>query len=389
MKQALLDPNTKDAEKVSVATESNAGNDTSLPSAPRGKRKRISTGTRLAQLAVFSRQLFVLTSCGTPLVEAMNALQRQTSNDTWRQVLAEVTEEVERGTSLSAAMAPHPDCFDSVTCTLIAAGEAAGNLEVMLDRLASVTQQRMTMRRSIMGSLTYPILLLSVASIAMVILLLFVIPRFSTMFESLNAPIPPSTQAIIGLSTFLRAYWWGAIPAAIGVVTGIVVLLRRPAGQRFIDRTQMRTPKISGIARSFVTARIVRLLGVLIDARVPLIDALVLTRTAMKNSLYVKMLQDAEDQVTQGEPLSRAFNDPMLISPSVYEALRSGEQGGQLGTLLLNMSDFLDEDNKTTARSLATILEPLILILLGLMIGFVAVSMFLPLFDLTAMAKGS
>ncbi|MCA9297278.1 MAG: type II secretion system F family protein, partial [Phycisphaerales bacterium] len=165
--------------------------------------------------------------------------------------------------------------------------------------------------------------------------------------------------------------------------------LRSPTGQRVIDNVIMRAPKISGIASSFITARIIRLLGVLIDARIPLIEAIGLTRAAMKNSLYIDLLNTAEDAVTQGEPLSAAFNNTLLISPSVYEAIRSGENGSQLGSLLLNMSEFLDEDNKSTARALATILEPLILILLGLMIGFIAISMFLPLFDLTAMAKGS
>ena len=349
---------------------------------------RVSQGKRLNQLAMFSRQLHVLVSTGTPLVQALGALERQVRDATWKSIVGDVRKLVEEGASLSEAMAQYPEHFDSVARSLIAAGESSGNFDSMLDRLALLTRKQLYVRRLVIGAMVYPSLLLVVSLGVLTVMLTFVLPRFVELFESLDMPLPPSTQFLMVVSNVLTGYWW----AVVGGVAGFAFLLRlwmlTPGGRRTWDGFVLSLPQFGKMAKSFATAKVTRLLGVLIQGKVPLLDALHLARHATRNSYYVDLIVKAEDAVTRGEPVSAAFGDERLISPAVYEAMRNGEKSGQIGPLLLHVSDFLDEENEIIVKSLTSILEPLIMIVLGALVGFVAVSMFTPLFDLTSMAQG-
>jgi len=347
------------------------------------RRKR---GSRqLKNLAVFSRQLHVLVASGTPLVEALGALERQTKDNAWRGVLAGVREKVEEGVSLSEAMNAFPGYFDPVCLSLISVGESGGMLPEMLDRVAMLTRKRLQIHNSVVGAMIYPALLISVSLGVLAVMFIFVVPRFAELFKTLDVPLPGSTKALIGVSGFLKAYWWALLLAGGGLVTSAKLWLGTPAGRRSKDTAVLRLPKLGDIARSFSTARIARVLGVLLNSHVPLLEALALTGRAMRNVNYAELIARAEDAVTHGEPLSSAFNDERLIDPSVYQALHNGEQSGHVGEVLINVADFLDEENDVVVRSLTSIIEPVILIFLGALVALVALSMFMPMFDLTAM----
>jgi type IV pilus assembly protein PilC len=333
-------------------------------------------GKRLNQLATFSRQLHVLVSTGTPLVQALMALERQFRDVKWKGIVGDVRKRVEEGASLSDAMSHYPDHFDSVARSLIAAGESSGNFDAMLDRLAVLTRKQLYVRRLVIGALVYPSLLLTVSVGVLVVMLTFVLPRFVELFDSLDMPLPPSTKFLMGVSTVLTGYWWAVLGGIAGLIVGLRFWLLTPGGRRIWDGVVLALPQIGRMARSFATARVTRLLGVLIQGKVPLLDALHLTRHATRNALYVELIVKAEDAVTKGEPVSAAFADERLITPAVYEAMRNGEKSGQIGQLLLHVSDFLDEENEIIVKSLTSILEPLIMIVLGALVGFVAVSMF-------------
>jgi type II secretory pathway component PulF len=222
----------------------------------------------------------------------------------------------------------------------------------------------------------------------LIVLLTFVLPRFAELFKSLDTPLPPTTRGLMWLSAFLRTYWWLVGLGAVGAATGIWSFFRSTAGKRWTDSMVLRIPQFGGIVKSFATARISRLLGILLNGRVPLLEALELTRGACSNWQYAELMEGAVQAVTRGESLALALSDPRLIPPSVHEAILSGERSGQLAPLLTTLSDFMDETNDVTVRSLASVLEPLILVVLGLLVGFVAVSLFTPLFDLTAATGG-
>ena len=361
-----------------------AGAGTALATA----RTRMGRGKRLTQLAAFSRQLHVLVSTGTPLVQALTALERQVRDGEWKEIVADVRKRVEEGASLSDAMSLHPNHFDSVARSLIAAGESSGNFDAMLDRLALLTRKQLYVRRLVIGAMVYPSLLLVVSVGVLVVMLTFVLPRFVELFDSLDMPLPPSTQFLMGVSTVLTGYWWAVLGSSTALIIGLRFWLLTPVGRRAWDGFVLALPQIGRMARSFATARVTRLLGVLIQGKVPLLDALHLTRDATRNIFYAELIVKAEEAVTKGEPVSAAFADERLITPAVYEAMRNGEKSGQIGQLLLHVSDFLDEENEIIIKSLTSILEPLIMIVLGALVGFVAVSMFTPLFDLTSMAQG-
>ena len=351
------------------------------------KGRRFGRGARMRNLTGFARQLHVLLVSGTPLVAAMTALERQAKNERWRAVLTNVRTRVEEGASLSEALKDQPHDFDAVSRSLVAAGESGGNLDSMLDRLASLKRQQLHVYRLVVGSMTYPILLIIVSLGVLAMLLMFVLPRFTMMFEMLDAPLPPTTELLVIFSDLLRRFWWAALILAVGGTVGLRRYLRTPGGRRLWDRALIRLPLVGPVMRSLATARIVRLLGVLLDSHVPLLESLQLTREAAGNVHYADLITHAEQAATRGESLSSALAGPGLISATVIEAIRSGEQSGQLASLLVTVADFHDEDNEVVVKALTNIIGPLILVALGVMVGFVAVSLFLPLFDLTSMTS--
>jgi type II secretory pathway component PulF len=354
----------------------------------RVSHRRMSGSRRLKNLAMFTRQLFVLLSTGTPVTEALGALKRQAKDARWQQIVGELQSAVEQGGSLSDAMADHPQAFDTIYRSLITAGETSGKFEPILERLSQLVRKRLQTRSAVSGALVYPALLLVVAGVVLSLMLVFVLPRFAELFKTLDMPLPPSTQVMMVISDTLRGYWWLILAGGVAIGFATRWWVRTPQGRDAFDSIVLRVPLLGPLVRSFIIARILRLLGVLTDSSVPLLDAIDLTKTTAGNVHYRRLMTNAEDTVTRGEPISSAFSDPTLVSPSVYEAIRSGESTGKLSVIMINMADFLDEENETLLKTVTGLLEPLILIVLGVLVGLVALSMFLPLFDLTAQAGG-
>ena len=336
-------------------------------------------------LMMFTRQLYLLLSTGTPIVQALESLERQLKDPAWASAIADVRKHVEDGNALSEALGQHPRLFDQIYCSLIGAGELSGKLSEMLKRLAALTHKQMQIRNALIGAMIYPSLLICISVIVMLLMLIFVLPRFEQLFVKLDAAVPPSTQAVMWVSHTLRNNWFILIPLVVMSVAGLWWWSRSTAGRQAVDTILLRLPQMGRIVRSFITARLVRLLGILLDSHLPLIDTLSLVRQSIRNHHYVKLIETSEEAVIRGEAISSAFSGTDLIQPAVYEAMRSGEQTGQMATSLIAIADFMDEENDVIVRSLTSILEPLILVVLGGVVGFMAVSMFMPLFDLTSM----
>ena len=356
---------------------------TGEPAGRMGGRSR-----RLQNLAMFTRQLYVLVRSGTPLAQALDALERQTASEAWRNVIVDVRARLENGASLSEAMEAHPECFDSVYRGMIVAGESSGNLAVMLERLAVLVHKRWRLRSSIIGAMIYPCLLVTVSLSVLTGLLIFVVPRFAELFASLDVPLPPTTRILISLSGLLRGYWWALLIALGALILGTRFYVKTPGGKRVLDTLVLRLPRVGRTVRNFATARLIRLLGVLLQSHLHVLEALRLSRGTVRNCHYADLLARAEAAVTRGQPISSAFADTDLVSPAVYEATASGEKSGQIGPLLLTLADFLDDENEISLKVLTGLIEPLTMIFMGIVVGLVAASMFLPLFDLTAMTGG-
>lgn len=353
--------------------------------APAAKRVRGPRG-KLADISQFMRHLSVLIASGTPLSEGVHAMAGQTRDEKFRAVLNRLQAEIESGTPLSDAMAAHPGYFDDVCRAMVAAGESSGRLGDMLERVSTMMRQKLAMRRAIVGAMIYPCILIGIGFIVVLVMLIMVFPRFEAMFESLDTAIPPSTQLFLWLSTMLRQYWWAWLAAVLPAAVLARFALRHPATLRLIERTLLRTPKLGDIARSIASARLSRMVSLLLESHLPLLDVLSLCAGSMRSPEYAALLRQAHDAAEVGQPISTVLEDTDLLHGLVREGVRTGERTGRMGMMLGNVADFLEEENEATLKALSAIIEPLLLVTLGIVVGGIATSMFLPLFDLTASA---
>ena len=343
---------------------------------------------RLKEVSLFSRQLNVLVATGTPLADGLAALERQIKDEEFKGKVGMIRQHVEQGATLYDALGSAPKYFDEVYRNIIKAGESAGALPTMLDRLSMLTRKQVQVRTQITGAMIYPCLLIMITIAVLTVMLTVVMPRFTGMFATLDVPLPASTKMLMAASDIIKVYWWGVLLAVIGAGVGLHFWLRSPMGKQTIDTLALKLPTLSGVTRAYATARIARLMGVLIECNVPLLDTLQLVRNATGNSHYEKLMIQAEETVISGEPVSTAFADDKLIEPALYEAVRNGEQTGKMSLLMITIADYMDEENDSRLKALTSLFEPMILVFLGVAVGGIAISMFMPMFDLTAAAGG-
>lgn len=340
------------------------------------------------RLAAMLRQLSILVTTGTPLVEALVAIERQADDAKWQATIGELRRRVEEGAALSDAMGAMNTVFDPICRTMAAAGESAGILDRMLGDLADLYRRQSRVRKAVVGALTYPVVVI-VASLGVLLgLVTVVLPKFQTMFDAIQAPVPATTAFLMQIGETIRQHWMIAGVAAISIVVGAVLLIRTASVQQAFAHWALRMPIVGGIVRSLSTAQLVRCLGLLLESRVSLLDALKLTGDSMGHPAYVALLRRAEMAISHGEPFASVLDDERCIPPAVRQAVASGERSGRLGLVLSQLGRYLDEDNEVAVKGLARAVEPLLLAVLGIMIGFVAISLFLPLFDVAASAGG-
>jgi type II secretory pathway component PulF len=340
------------------------------------------------RLASTLRQLSLLVATGTPLVEALVAVERQADDARWSATLGELRKRVEEGAALSEAMAAMPHIFDPICRTMAAAGESAGILDRMLGDLAELYRRQSRVRKAVLGAIAYPAVVVAASVVVLVGLVTMVLPKFRDMFESIQAPIPTATAFLMSFGETVRDHWGISLVVALAVLCGLVWAARSAVVRSWIIEQALGAPGVGSIVRSLATAQFVRCLGLLLESRVGLLDAIRLTADAMHHPAYVRLLKRAEEAVSHGEPFAAVLADERCIEPSVRQAVASGERSGRLGAVLSQLGRYLDEDNEVAVKGLARAVEPLLLAVLGVMIGFVAISLFLPLFDVAASAGG-
>lgn len=350
------------------------------------KKNQKNTQISVKVVSEFARELSVLVSTGTPLVDAIHSLEMQASSEKLQAVLEKLRLRLEEGDSLSEAMELQSEVFGPIFCSLSAAGESGGNLDVMLNRVSKLLRQEAKIRANIAGAMMYPILLTAISIVVITVMIGLVLPRFAELFESLDSELPPTTEFLMLISTILRSYWWGIIPGLLIAIGGLVFWIRSDKGRSIVEANLLKVPVLGSTLSSIQTARIFRVLGLLVESKVPILESIELTRRSVSNTLYKDLLTTAEESVTIGEPVSTAFSTGNLIVPSAVEAVRNAEQSGRMGPVMIQLADYLDEENETVIKSISSLIEPIIMIGLGIMVAFIAISMFLPLFDLTASA---
>jgi type IV pilus assembly protein PilC len=335
------------------------------------------------ELPLFIEQMAILLETGTPVAPSLTALERQVTSSHWQVLVRQLRQQVEDGGSLASAVASYPEVFDPIYSSMISAGEASGTLPVILNRLAQLSRQSDRIRKKIVSAMIYPALLMGIATTVVVVLLFFVLPRFATIFTEMDVTLPGSTTALLAISDFVRGHPLVLLVGLGAVVSACVLGLRSRGGQRLIQRNVLRLPIFGPLIKSIISARIFRLQGLLSESSVPLLESIELSKSSTRNYLYKDMLTQIHDNVLSGQSMYEIMLQSNLVNPSIAQMVHTGEENAQIGRVMTLLANHLDDHNDTQISTLTNIMEPVILVFMGLIIGTVAISLVLPMFDLS------
>ncbi len=363
----------------------------------RPKRSRFGAGlaipglghtVRQKDLVVFTRQFATMIDAGLPLIRGLDIVARQTDNTALQDILRQVRHDVANGTPLAEAMAKHPKIFTDLYTSMVSAGEAGGILDTILTRLAGSLEKALRLKSSLTGALIYPLSIITVAVAVSAVLLIFVVPVFARMFDSFGQALPLPTQLAIQLSTFLQAYISQLLIVLVGLSLGLRGLYRTQAGRSIIDRGVLRFPLFGPLIRKAAVARFTRTLATLLSSGVPLPEALLVTGSTAGNTVIERAVLAAHHAIRQGKTLSEPLAASQVFPPLVSHMIEVGEQTGALDRMLEKIADFYEQEVDATVANLSALLEPVVIVFLGLVIGGLVVAMYLPIFTLGAAMMG-
>ncbi len=339
----------------------------------------------VADIAVFSRQLATMLSAGIPLVQAFEIIGAGHDNPAMQRLVLAVKADVEGGTALADALAKHPLHFDDLFVNLVEAGEQAGALETLLDKIATYKEKTEAIKKKIKKALFYPAAVLVVAVLVTLILLVFVIPEFESLFKGFGADLPGFTQAVINLSKFVQNQGWLLALMTAGGITGFVWVKNRSRRLRhFIDRASLKAPIVGSILTKAAIARYARTLSTMFSAGVPLVEALESVAGATGNIVYETGILRMRDEVATGQRLQRAMENTDLFPNMVVQMIAVGEESGSLDDMASKVADFYEDDVDAAVDSMSSLLEPLIMLILGVLVGGLVIAMYLPIFKMGA-----
>ena len=349
------------------------------------KKRRMRSGKRIKpkDLALFTRQLATMMKAGVPLLQSFDIVGRGNANPSVTKLLNDIRTDVETGTSLSAAFRKFPMYFDSLYCNLVEAGEAAGILEQLLDRLATYMEKTEAIKSKIKSALMYPVAVIVVAFVVITIIMIFVIPAFKSVFSSFGADLPAPTLVVIAISEFFVKYWW----LIFGVIGGgfyffMQAWKRSEKMQMFMDRLLLKVPIFGELVEKSVIARWTRTLSTMFAAGVPLVEALDSVGGASGNMLYAQATEKIQQEVSTGTSLTVAMGNANLFPVMVLQMCAIGEESGSLDHMLGKSADFYEAEVDDMVAGLSSLMEPIIIVFLGTIIGGIVVSMYLPIFKL-------
>ena len=334
-------------------------------------------------ITVFTRQLATMMKAGLPLMQAFEIVARGHSNPAMTQLLMTVRSDVEQGSSMGKAFAKHPKYFDRFYCNLISAGEAGGVLEHLLDKLALYKEKTQAIKKKVKSALTYPIAVIVVAIALVLVMMMFVLPSFGKIYEGMGAELPWLTQQMMNLSDFFVQYGWAIILALVGGVVAFVKIHERsPAVQKRVDAWLLKMPIFGNIVRKATIARWARTTASLFAAGVPLVEALDSVAGAAGNILYEEATREIRSKVNQGMSLTSGMQSTELFPNMVLQMASIGEESGSLDDMLNKAAEFYEDEVDNAVAQLSSLMEPIIMVVLGSIIGVILVAMYLPLFSM-------
>ena len=346
------------------------------------KKPKVSGSIPTRDIVIFTRQFATMINAGLPLVQALDILARQSDNKTLQAVTRAVVYDVESGATVADAMRAHPKAFPDLYVNMVAAGEAGGILDVILNRLAEFLEKNDALVRKVKGAMIYPAVIMGVAVLAVVILLWKVIPVFREMFSTVNMELPLPTRVVIAMSDFLKGYWWALIAGGIGLCVLVQRYYATPEGKLQIDRLLLKVPVIGDVLRKSAVSRFTRTLGTLISSGVAILDGLEITARTAGNRVVHDAILASRASIAGGDTIAAPLAKSQVFPPMVISMIAVGEQTGGLDAMLTKIADFYDQEVDAAVGALISVLEPVMIVILGVVVGGMIVAMYLPIFDM-------
>jgi len=355
---------------------------TASPVSPNGGVTRLFDRVPARELALFTRQLATLTKAGLPLIEGLSPLIEQMEHTALKRVLSHVRQQVREGRSFADALQAHPRVFSSIYVNMVRAGEESGTLETVLARLADYSEDQARLLRTVQSALTYPLLMVAVASAILLFLLAYVVPQVTRIFSETGQKLPVATRLLIGLSSFLANYWWLFLVIGASGMLGGARLLRTAKGREWYDRVLLRLPWVGRLLQRLSVARVARTLSTLLASGVPLLSALGIVSHLVSNTLLRRALEEARASVQEGESLTTPLKRSGLFPAMFTQMITVGERSGELEELLTRAAEAYDEEVATALARLTSLLEPLTILVMGGVVLFIVLAILLPIFEL-------
>jgi type IV pilus assembly protein PilC len=377
-KQALLA--TLRREQISPLMVKEKGKELSLP--------KLGGKVKTKELAIFTRQFSVMIDAGLPLVQCLEALAQQQENKVFAGVLEAVRTEVEGGSTLAYAMSQHPKVFDTLYTNMIAAGEAGGILDTILQRLSSYIEKAVKLKRAVQSAMVYPVAVLTIAVGVIILILWKVVPIFVNLFASLDAGLPLPTRMVIAMSNFVGRYIIFMVPAAIGLGYAFRRYYQTPPGRMTVDGLMLKVPVLGNVLRKIAVARFSRTLSTLITSGVPILEGLAITARTAGNAVIEKAIMETRTSIEQGKTIVEPLRESGVFPTMVTQMVAVGEQTGALDNMLTKVAEFFEDEVDAAVADLLTAIEPIMILVLGVIVGGIVISMYLPLFSLISKLSG-
>ncbi|MCK9285227.1 MAG: type II secretion system F family protein [Rhodocyclaceae bacterium] len=334
-------------------------------------------------ITLFTRQLATMMKAGVPLLQSFDIVSKGSSNGAVTKLLQDIKNEVETGSSLNQAFRKYPLYFDALFCNLVGAGEQAGILEGLLDRLATYKEKMLGIKAKIKGALFYPTAVIVVSFIVVAIIMIFVIPQFKTVFASFGANLPAPTMIVIAISEIFTAYWWAIFGGVGGAIYGFMAIWKRSEAMQIVmDRLSLKAPVFGNLLMKSAVARWTRTLSTMFAAGVPLVEALDSVAGAAGNYVFKMATKQIQSEVATGNSLTVSMQNANVFPSMVIQMVAIGEESGQLDSMLSKVADFFEQEVDDAVESLSSLMEPMIMAILGVLIGGIVVAMYLPIFKL-------
>ncbi len=339
-------------------------------------------------IVIFTRQFSTMIDAGLPLVQALDILSVQVENKTLAKTLVQIKADVEGGSTYADALRKHPRIFSELYVNMVAAGEAGGILDTILNRLAGYIEKAMKIKKKVKGAMVYPVVVSTIAILVVAVIMVWVVPTFTQMFAALGGTLPLPTKIVVAISNFVKGIGGLiALAAIVGGVVGISQFRRSPAGKVITDRILLKAPIFGVMLVKVAVAKFTRTMGTLISSGVPILDGLEITAKTAGNKIIEKAVMDVRSAITEGKTLAEPLSKAKVFPPMVTHMIAVGESTGALDTMMAKIADFYDDEVDAAVSGLTAMMEPLLMIFLGTTVGFVVVAMYLPIFKMITLIK--